>query len=284
MLANLLKQLLNRPTQGADPALTTPATGAASSPGQSTDGPPPGQEWPYQLFLQLERLRHAWLGEHGTVVQGGPFAGLRYHDNSVEGCYLPKVMGTYEAELFDVLRLLPARGYRKVLNIGCADGYYAVGLARLLGDVPVWCCDIDAKAIAATRALAATNGVTDRISVNEVLFRPQDFSAHAGPKTLVFIDIEGAESDLLAGPALEGLAASDLVVEAHDCFIPGLSDKLAARFASTHRVEVLTRRDLSLQLPESTSAWSDTDRALAISEWRSGPTPWLWMKARSGGQ
>lgn len=277
MLANLLRQLFSRPT---------PAPAAAPAnciPAPDTGGPPPGQEWPYQLFLQFERLRLAWLREQGSIVQGGPFAGLRYHENSVEGCYLPKVMGTYEAELFGVLRSLPARGYRKALNIGCADGYYAVGLARLLGQVPIWCCDIDPKAIAATRALAAANGVAERIGVNEVLFRPQDFSAHAGPGTLVFIDIEGAEDELLSGPAPTALSTSDLIVEAHDCFIPGLSERLADRFAATHHVEVLSRRDLALQLPPATESWSDTDRALAISEWRSGPTPWLWMQARNGG-
>jgi hypothetical protein len=274
VLANLFRQLFNRHA----PAATGPVAANASA--TETGGPPPGQEWPYQLFLQFERLRLAWLAEHGPVVQGGPFAGLRYHDNSVEGCYLPKVMGTYEAELFGVLQSLPGRGYRKVLNIGCADGYYAVGLARLLGDVPVWCCDIDPKAIAATRALAAANDVAGRVSVNEMLFRPGDFSSHAGPDTLVFIDIEGAEDELLAGPAPAALAACDLIVEAHDCFIPGLSENLAERFAATHEVEVLTRRNLALNLPEATSSWSDTDRALATSEWGSGPTPWLWMRAR----
>jgi SAM-dependent methyltransferase len=235
---------------------------------------------PQLLLARYEHLRRAWLEQHGPLVQGGPFAGMRYHEQSLEGCYLPKVMGTYEAELFDVLRALPAAGYEQVLNIGCADGYYAVGLARLLPGVPVWCCDTDPRAVAATQALAEANGVATQVTAEHYTFVPDDFAGRAGKRTLLLMDIEGEELRLLDATAVAALAATDLVVEVHDCYAAGMSDVLAARFSQGHAVVRLARRDLRLQMPDCTAQWSDLDRALAVSEWRIGPTPWLWMRAR----
>jgi hypothetical protein len=33
-------------------------------------------------------------------------------------------------------------------------------------------------------------------------------------------------------------------------------------------------------LPEWMEGLSDMDRLLALWEWRTGPTPWLWMQRR----
>ena len=102
-----------------------------------------------------------------------------------------------------------------MLNIGCAEGYYAVGLARAMPRARSLAFDTNPKAQAACKQLAAKNGVSDRVTVGG-LFSPSDFADYVDESTLVFCDIEGAELELLdpaLAPALESL---DLIVESHE--------------------------------------------------------------------
>ena len=143
------------------------------------------------------------------------FAGLRLPQEASEGCLIPKLLGIYEAPLIQHLRRLLARPPEVVLNIGCAEGYYAVGLARLLPDAHIHAFDIDANARELCGATAALNGVSGRITIDG-RFEGGDFQDFAGRRVLVICDIEGAELDLLDPVRFSGLIGFDVVVEMHD--------------------------------------------------------------------
>jgi hypothetical protein len=77
-------------------------------------------------------------------------------------------------------------------------------------------------------ALATKNAVADRMQVG-ALFQPQDFAAHtasADRRVLVLCDIEGAERDLLDPLAAPALAGMDIIVESHECLVPGITAEL----------------------------------------------------------
>ena len=88
-----------------------------------------------------------------------------------------------------------------MIDVGCAEGYYAVGLARMMPGVTVHAFDSQAKARAACAELAARNGVADRIVIGE-RFEPDGFEAFKGRRCLVLVDIEGAEDLQLRSRAL----------------------------------------------------------------------------------
>src|SRR5262245_41340678 len=63
-------------------------------------------------------------------VQRGPFAGMVYPDHAAVGSTLyPKLLGSYERELHQTVDDIVRLGYDTVVDIGAAEGYYAVGLA-----------------------------------------------------------------------------------------------------------------------------------------------------------
>ena len=67
------------------------------------------------------------------IVRNGPFAGMRYPGvQSVCSTIVPKLIGCYEKELHSVIELICSQQYNSVVDIGCAEGYYAVGLAMRL--------------------------------------------------------------------------------------------------------------------------------------------------------
>jgi len=171
--------------------------------------------------------------------------------------------------------------YPTVLNIGCAEGYYAVGMARRMMNTRVLAYDLNPTAQTTCAELAAKNGVTGRVQVG-ALFKPEDFGAYAGQRVQVLCDIEGAEAELLNPQAAPALAGMDLIVESHECLKPGITQALIDRFKATHHITVVTD-DGQRQL-QNPPAWfvnlAHLDQLLATWEWRSGPTPWLVMRAR----
>ncbi len=66
--------------------------------------------------------------------------------------------------------------YETVLNIGCPEGYYAVGMARHMPATRVLAFDLNPVAQQTCVVLAAKNDVAKRVQV-EALFRPEDFTA-----------------------------------------------------------------------------------------------------------
>ncbi len=100
------------------------------------------------------------------TVKNGPFKGLKYPQFLATGSSIfPKLLGSYEKELHPLLDEIIKKDYSEILNIGCAEGYYAVGLAMKMPGVIVHAYDTDKIAQNATTSMAELNKVSDRIKV-----------------------------------------------------------------------------------------------------------------------
>lgn len=216
------------------------------------------------------------LAAQGTTVLDGPFKGMAYPVRAAEGARAARILGAYEASLEPVVEMIISRGYATVIDVGSAEGYYAVGLARRMPQTRVLARDTSEDAQRLCRALAEANGLAHQIEIGG-LWGHLDFSLCEQTRSVVICDIEGAEGDLLDPDAAPGLIHADILVEVHEGMKPGLLALLTRRFTSTHRV---TRIDRALR-PDRLPAWaenlSDLDRLLLLWEWRASPTPWLWM-------
>jgi hypothetical protein len=249
-------------------------------------------EWPATTGMpQLEMLlRHLakWRSQvlattqlklHGAVVWGGLFAGMQYTE-AAEGGLMPRLMGAYESELHPHISAFAAEGLDAVIDVGCAEGYYAVGIARLLPEVIVHAYDIDPNARRACADLAKLNGVAERVIIGEE-FKPTDFEAFAGRRVLVMVDAEGAELDVLQPALSPALAGMSLIVETHDVLRPGVLKTLTERFTPTHELLRVDQQGKRIDLPEWLLGLSHLDQLIAVWEWRHRPTPWLVMRPRN---
>jgi hypothetical protein len=226
-------------------------------------------------------IQNTILKHHGTVVMQGPLKGLDFLQNSAEGCHIAKILGCYEQPLQNHIQLAITIPYEIILNIGCAEGYYAVGMALQMPATKVLAFDLNPKAQEVCVGLAQKNGVSDRVNVGG-LFRPEDFATYSKQKTLVFCDIEGGEKELLNPKFASSLIGMDIIVESHECLLPGITQELVDRFKDSHDIEVINdngQRNL-INEPSWFNNLAHLDQLLATWEWRSGPTPWLVMKAR----
>ncbi|WP_309087782.1 hypothetical protein [Phenylobacterium sp.] len=227
-------------------------------------------------FWRQQMLVNTYLVHHGPRIIGGPFEGMEYVARATEGALLPRLLGTYEAELHPHLEAFRQEGVDCIVDVGCAEGYYAVGLARLMPEVVVYAYDLDPNAREACGELARRNGVADRIVIRE-LFRPQDFQTFANQRVLVIMDVEGAETELLRPDLAPALAGMRLVVETHSA---GKLLAVRERFEPTHHVQRIDIEGKVADLPPWLRELGHLDQLLAVWEWRGIPTPWLVMRPR----
>ena len=226
-------------------------------------------------------IQNTLLQQQGTSVMQGPLVGMNFLAQSAEGCHIAKLLGCYEQPLQPFIEAAIEANYQTILNIGCAEGYYAVGMARRMPNTQVLAFDLNHTAQQVCAILAKKTSVSDRVKVG-ALFKPEDFETYRNQKVLVLCDIEGAEKDLLNpdnAPALKGM---DIIVESHECLLPGITQTLIDRFKSTHQITLVHdngQRQLK-ELPNWFNNLAHLDQLLATWEWRSGATPWLVMMAK----
>ncbi len=112
---------------------------------------PPAEDDPdilcYRFEPDLKTDLNKWIHRKTNgVVQSGPFAGMKLSQNEVwkDGNLGTKLLGCYEKELHgfieDEIKRLSNRPSR-IVDIGCAEGFYSVGLAlRLLAVTLKYIC------------------------------------------------------------------------------------------------------------------------------------------------
>jgi hypothetical protein len=230
-------------------------------------------KWRHQM------ISNAIVARDGPVVQAGPFAGMRLGQHSAEGCHAPKLLGCCEQALHPHFERFIARGFDAVLNIGCAEGYYAIGMARRMPNTRIFAHDLNEGAQRACHALAEANGVADRITIGG-LVRGEDFARFTGLDTLGLVDIEGGEEALLDPVAFPALQHMTLIVECHEERRRGMTELLTARFQPTHEVTREEQPFSQPTLPGWMRGLGHLDQLLAIWEWRMAPTPWLILEPR----
>jgi len=173
-----------------------------------------------------------------AVVQSGPFKGMKYIDRAYCSSLTPKIAGTYEQELHPYLPLLLEPKPDVFIDIGAAEGYYAVGAALFGWSQEIIAYETNPDALAGVRELMSLNGVgTDRIRLNGICTPESLGKALEGRvNPAVIMDVEGFEAFLLDPLRVPGLSKCRILLEYHDFVLPGLSDEIIRRMSPTHEI------------------------------------------------
>ncbi len=222
-----------------------------------------------------------YLAGHGRSVRHGPLAGLVYPPAlDGTGDLVAKLLGSYELELREELARWVVAGHPHVVDVGCAEGYYAVGLARAMPGTTVHAFDIDAGARERCAALAAANGVQDRVVLGGMC-TPQTLQAAFPERGVALLsDCEGYERVLLDPAAAPVLAGWHILVELHEFLDPDITQAIVARFAPTHDVEVIPGRARDGAAVPELGAFRPAERAALLDEHRPAAMRWAALRPR----
>ena len=119
----------------------------------------------YRIALEEDLRRNSDI-----KVDSGLFQGMILSPEVLASSLLPKALGTYEKEVQDYMKE-NIEFCEKFVDVGCAEGFYMVGVARLLG-VPCIGIDIDPRSQQAIDYAAKANKVSDLVTfatdINEI--------------------------------------------------------------------------------------------------------------------
>ena len=178
----------------------------------------------------------------GSRVLGGPFQGLECPPGALLSG--PMRLGTYELELAPVLDEIFRFELEHMVNIGAAGGYYAVGFLRRCPRIRVTAFEASGVHRSALALLASTNGVDRRLSIRDACDSRALGGALVGSeRTLLVVDVEGAELALLDPEQIGSLRTVWMLVEVHDFVDEEISAVLRRRFEPSHRICVVDSRE-----------------------------------------
>lgn len=234
-------------------------------------------------------VRRLWRRVRGKPVDGwdltggrvaaGPFHGMRYATFGLGSVISAKLLGTYERELHGWVDEIMATPYPAIHVIGCAEGYYAVGLARSMPGTAVLAYDLDPRVPSMLADIAARNGVKDRVRFSGA-FSAASLNIPITGTHLLVCDVEGEELSLLNPVANPGLLECDLMVEVHDGQTGDYERVIVSYFSATHEIRraVATRRTYGDLPPSLRGRLAEPVAETLMDEGRSRGLTWLFMR------
>ena len=223
-----------------------------------------------------------------STVVGGPFEGMRYVMDPEERLgFFPKLLGTLEKELAGVINEVIADSYPTIINLGAAEGYYAVGLARSIPTAKIFAFEAIPRHRKLLSEMAKANDVDERIEIlgfcdvgalSEVLDDGED--------CFIIMDIEGDERILLDPFPVPRLSKCFILVEIHEFRFPDVGHTIETRFSPSHEItEILqedrTWDDFPLQAPVAMRIFFSKVLLNTMREGRPGRMRWFAMRPRT---
>lgn len=230
--------------------------------------------------------KHALRLFTDKTTRHGPFKGMEYPDFvSVGSALFPKLLGSYERELNPIIEEICSAGYSEVVDVGCAEGYYAVGLAMRIPEARVFAYDTSDKARAQCARMAELNGVKDRVEIRKFCAPEALCNLDLTRKALVVSDCEGYENILFTPEVVVSLARHDVLIETHDLFDITITSTLRKRFSKTHDLKVITSID-DVQKPHyydyaELKGFDLKEKKILLGERRKAIMEWFFFTPKS---
>jgi len=218
-------------------------------------------------------------------VLNGPFKGLKYPNLEAFGSsLLPKLLGSYEIELNPVFENILKEKYFSILDVGCAEGYYAIGLARMFPTANIYAFDTSEKALSLCKEMGEINNIGERLIFGSFFSEESLIKFDFSNKSLLICDCEGFEKHLFTNKSIKNLRTCDVLIETHDIYDNSISYHLEDLFKETHDLtRILSIDDLQ---KVKTYNYKEIDhltlreRKMILEEQRSGVMEWHFYKAK----
>ena len=231
-----------------------------------------------QRYLSSRQVDRAVVKQYGLKIKNGPFAGINYIMIPPYRGLSAKLLGSYERELHPVFAEAIKAAYAVVINVGSAEGSYSVGYAVKIPTSTVYAFDIDPREQQFCRQLANVNGVSARVHVGAEC-KPEDFQKLITGSTLVIMDCEGCEDELLDPQKAPKLLETDIILEIHDFTDPTLNSRIRSRFSASHTITEYAYHPRNPdEVPEVRFLKTEAQRQLAVMERDTMVQNWLYLR------
>ena len=166
----------------------------------------------------------------GIKIMGGPFKDVKYIAQSVGSVITPKILGTCELELHEVIYNTIKSDPKTIIDVGAGEGYYAVGFAVKLPDTKIIAFEASQRGQEYLKYIASLNNVKN-IEIHGYcdIFHLQK-KVQYSDKRFILMDIEGGELKLLDPIKIPELKNIPILVEIHDFIDKSIGQTIKERF------------------------------------------------------
>jgi hypothetical protein len=234
-----------------------------------------------------QKVLNALLLQHKSVVAYGPFKGMKLSRNVWWGQFdlITKILGVYEEHVLKKLFKISKKVDVPFIDIGAADGYFAVGMAFGGYFNKVYAYEISLKGRERLLENIQANNSEDRVFIKEEAnykSLEQLISLHKG--AVILVDIEGDEYDLLNADLLRLLRNCYVICELHPWLVDQGIEKEELLIEEAQRIF-----DISLMQRDSYSPncftelydFTDEERLVAFGEGREKNMRWLILEPKN---
>lgn len=219
--------------------------------------------------------------KYDHVVAYGPFKGMKLSDDIwwSRNDRITQTLGIYEEHVVERLKEFSAQGVRRFIDIGAADGYFAIGMAFSKIYSKVVAYEIETIGQKRITENAAINRCEDLVSVfGEANYSSLKNLLSEDLKSSILVDIEGAEYQLLDEETLSLMSNCYLICELHPWVVDDgyqLQRKLIERAKKNFNVELIKRECYAPNIFPELDDLSDEERLIAVGEGRGRNMQWL---------
>ncbi len=235
-----------------------------------------------RLMQRILPLNDEYVKRYGLCVRRGPFTGMEFFMGPKSGHLITKLVGNYERQIYPwLLDEWISNDFEVVIDVGCAEGFYAVGLARAMPNAEIRAYDTYEPARRECARLALINEVSDRVVIGGTCTHAT-LAAVEQHKVALLSDCEGYEDVLLDPVQAPNLRRWSIIVELHAEVHPNITQTLAERFRDTHEMELIryVPSPDAGSLPEL--AWMTPDQLqLVVNERAPSSLGWALLRPRA---
>ncbi len=241
---------------------------------------------PFKKRLHFKNLKKnilkTILSIHGYQIAYGPFKGMQLNQCRNWSRYdlITQILGTYETHVLQKLIAFSKGKNNVFIDLGSADGYFAVGMvfSGIFGHVYAFEKDVEMQRIIKNNAQLngceakmTILGEADEASLKSIISQCKE------PITIL-IDIEGDEYDLLNPNMLSLLSDCSIICELHPWMKEdgkALQKALLSKASAFFDIELIYRESYNPNDFEELSCFNEEERLVALSEGRGPNMHWL---------
>lgn len=233
----------------------------------------------YFINDYIEKLDYRESKKYNNKVVGGPFKGLIIDDSHRRKLNI--LLGNFESDVQSVLfEKAKLRIHKTFINIGGADGFYALGLLKtgFFDNVIVY--ETIEKYRDNIRINQKNNNLTGLQIYGHCDNRELNLIVKKYRNPFILCDIEGGEFDLFNKEVILQLSNSTLIIEIHMFDNSHLEKyiELKNKFSNTHSITEINQRYVQTKELDTLKHLKDLDILMLLNENRRIRGLWLLLE------
>ena len=236
---------------------------------------------PNEIQRSKNKILNHLLNIHDCKVAYGEFKGMRLNKNNFwsKNDLITYILSVYEKHVMNQLIKFSKLNNNVFIDIGAADGYFAVGMAYSKSFKKVYAFEIETLARENLKKNAKDNFCENKIFINkEANFNSLKKIIDTDEISTILIDIEGGEFELLTKDILNLVKKCMVIIELHPNLVKDGSKKqerLLNICEDFFEISMIERESYNPNKFEELSEFTDEDRLISFGEGRGRNMQWL---------